>query len=79
MDGLEVLRRIKSNVDICSIPVVVLTASEAEDDIVEAYGNGASSYLVKPVDFDEFTKLLKSFGFYWLAWNRFPYPHRSTG
>ncbi len=79
VDGLEVLRRIKSNVDISAIPVVVLTTSEAEDDVVKAYGHGASSYLVKPVDFDKFTELLASFGFYWLAWNQFPYANRTEG
>ncbi|MGA2700029.1 MAG: response regulator [Isosphaeraceae bacterium] len=79
VDGLEVLRRIKSNVDICSIPVVVLTTSEAEDDVVKAYGNGASSYLVKPVDVDKFTKLLELFGFSLLAWNQSPHADRPPG
>jgi len=79
VDGLEVLRRIKSNVDISAISVVVLTTSEAEDDVVKAFGNGASSYLVKPVDFDKFTKLLELLGFYLLAWNQFPYADRPPG
>ncbi len=79
VDGLEVLRRIKSNVDICSTPVVVLTTSEAEDDIVKAYGYGASSYIVKPVDVDKFTKLLELFGFSLLAWNQSPHADRPLG
>lgn len=72
VDGLEVLRRIKADDRLKLIPVVVLTTSAAESDIVSAYSHGADSYLVKPVDFDKFTKLMEAFGYYWLAWNRFP-------
>ena len=72
VDGLEVLRRIKEDAELKRIPTVVLTTSAAETDMVQAYENGAGSYLVKPVDFEKFTKLMKAFGFYWLAWNRFP-------
>jgi len=72
VDGLEVLRRIKEDADLKRLPTVVLTTSDAESDIVSAYTNGAGSYLVKPVDFEKFTKLMDAFGFYWLAWNRFP-------
>lgn len=72
VDGLEVLRRLKEHKDLRSIPTVVLTTSGAESDMVNAYGRGASSYLVKPVDFEKFTALMEAFGFYWLAWNRFP-------
>src|ERR1035437_9816869 len=72
VDGLEVLRRIKEDEELKSLPTVVLTTSGAESDIVNAYTHGAGSYLVKPVDFEKFTKLMEAFGFYWLAWNRFP-------
>jgi two-component system response regulator len=72
VDGLEVLRRIKEDDHLKRIPTVVLTTSAAESDMVGAYGNGAGSYLVKPVDFEKFTGLMEAFGFYWLAWNRFP-------
>lgn len=72
VDGLEVLRRLKEDDQLKSIPTVVLTTSGAESDMVNAYGNGAGSYLVKPVDFAKFTALMEAFGFYWLAWNRFP-------
>lgn len=72
VDGLDVLRIIKSDEKLRLIPVVVLTTSEAESDMVSAYGYGAGSYLVKPVDFEKFTQLLETFGYYWLAWNRFP-------
>jgi CheY-like chemotaxis protein len=73
VDGLEVLKRIKSDPGLGSIPVVVLTTSSAESDIVKAYDNHASSYLIKPVDFDKFMKLMETFGFYWMVWNCFPH------
>jgi CheY-like chemotaxis protein len=72
VDGLEVLRRIKEDPDLKPIPTVVLTTSRAELDMVSAYANGAGSYLVKPVDFEKFTKLMETFGYYWLAWNQYP-------
>ena len=72
VDGQEVLRRIKADENLRSIPTVVLTTSAAETDLLSAYNNGAVSYLVKPVDFDKFTRLMEAFGYYWLAWNRFP-------
>jgi two-component system, response regulator len=72
VDGIEVLRRIKVDEKLKRIPCVVLTTSNAESDMVGAYTNGADSYLVKPVDFEKFTKLLDAFGYYWLAWNKYP-------
>lgn len=72
IDGLEVLRSLKEDESLKSIPVVVLTTSDAESDMVSAYEYGAGSYLVKPVDFLKFTQLLETFGYYWLAWNRVP-------
>jgi CheY-like chemotaxis protein len=72
VDGLEVLRRIKEDADLKKVPTVVLTTSAIESDMVSAYNSGAGSYLVKPVDFEKFTQLMAAFGFYWLAWNRFP-------
>ncbi|MGB7759549.1 MAG: response regulator [Bryobacteraceae bacterium] len=72
VDGLEVLRRIKADDDLKRIPAVVLTTSDAESDMVNAYTRGAGSYLVKPVNFEKFTGLMGAFEFYWLAWNRFP-------
>ena len=73
VDGVEVLGRLKADTVLRRIPVVVLTTSSAEQDMVAAYTNGAGSYLVKPVDFDKFRALLEAFGFYWLAWNQFPH------
>ena len=72
VDGIEVIKIIKSDPELKGIPLVVLTTSESESDILGAYSNGAGSYLVKPFDFSKFSKLLETFGYYWLAWNRFP-------
>jgi CheY-like chemotaxis protein len=74
VDGLEVLRQIKEDTDLKRIPTVILTTSNAESDMAQAYSNGAGSYLVKPVDFEKFTKLINDFGYYWLAWNKYPDP-----
>jgi len=73
MDGLEVLQAIKDNEELKSIPVVVLTTSEAERDVTRAYNNHVNSYLVKPVGFEEFSKLMNDLGFYWLGWNTHPH------
>jgi two-component system response regulator len=72
VDGMEVLRRIKEDDKLKCIPTVILTTSAAEADMVGAYARGAGSYLVKPVNFEKFTQMMDAFGFYWLAWNRFP-------
>jgi len=73
VDGLEVLKIVKADPDLFRIPVVVLTTSAAEADIARAYDSHANSYLVKPVDFSQFVKLMETLGYYWLAWNRHPY------
>lgn len=72
VDGLQVLREIKKSEDLRRIPVVVLTSSEAEGDMLQAYDAHANSYLVKPLDFGKFTGLMQDLGFYWLGWNRVP-------
>ena len=72
VDGLEVLRRIKADPRTCLIPVTVLTSSQEERDIVECYRLGANSYVVKPVDFEQFTEAVRSLGLYWLLLNRTP-------
>ena len=69
IDGLQVLREIKSSAKLKHIPVIILTTSEADSDVKMAYDNYANSYLVKPVDFDKFMKLMEELGFYWLKWN----------
>lgn len=72
VDGLVVLHKIKENADLKSIPVIVLTTSEAERDVSRAYEHYVNSYLVKPVGFEEFSKLMNDLGFYWLGWNVHP-------
>ena len=73
IDGLEVLKIIKSDKDLCGIPVVILTTSSAESDVIKAYDYHTNSYMVKPVDLPQFVEMMKSLGYYWLAWNKFPY------
>lgn len=70
VDGLEVLAQIKTNELTKSIPVVVLTSSKEHPDIKRAYSLGANSYIVKPVEFDEFTKVISDLGLYWLMKNQ---------
>ncbi len=72
VDGHEVLARIKANELTKAIPVVVLTSSKEHPDIESAYALGANSYIVKPVKFDEFTKVITDLGFYWLLKNQPP-------
>jgi len=72
VDGLDVLRTIKTTPDLLRIPVVILTSSDAETDIARSYDHHANSYVVKPLDFKTFTRLMKDLGFYWLGWNAKP-------
>lgn len=72
VDGIDVLKTIKEDEELKTIPVVVLTTSEAEKDVARAYFNHANSYLVKPVGFEEFKNLMDDLGFYWLSWNIHP-------
>jgi CheY-like chemotaxis protein len=76
VDGLDVLKAIKQDQTLHTIPVVVLTTSAAEPDIAAAYRHYVNSYLVKPVGFDDFNKLMQELGFYWLGWNKNPYPEQ---
>jgi two-component system response regulator len=72
VDGLEVLRRIKADATTKSIPVVMLTSSREERDIIEGYRLGVNSYIVKPVEFEQFTNAVRELGMYWLLLNRPP-------
>ena len=74
VDGLEVLRRIKADARTRTIPVVVLTSSREEPDIAESYHLGVNSYIVKPVDFEQFTEAVRLLGMYWLLLNQPPLP-----
>lgn len=72
VDGLEVLQKIKSHERTMRIPVVILTSSKEDQDIVESYKLGVNSYVSKPVEFDEFTKAVSTLGLYWILLNRPP-------
>lgn len=72
VDGLEVLRRIKNDPRTKVIPVVILTASKEERDLVEGYQLGANAYIQKPVDFDRFRTIVKQLGLFWLLVNEPP-------
>jgi len=76
VDGLEVLRRMKGDQQLRVVPVVILTTSSEERDIVESYLAGANSYITKPVDFDEFTGMIDTLIRYWLLLNELPNPKR---
>jgi two-component system response regulator len=72
MDGLEVLRRIRENETTRLLPVVILTSSKEEQDILKGYKLGANSYVRKPVDFDQFVEAVRQLGLYWLVLNESP-------
>lgn len=73
VDGLEVLRRIRADDRTKSVPVVILTSSDEERDRIEGYKLGANSYVVKPVDFDDFARAVTELGCYWVLMNELPY------
>ncbi len=72
VDGLEVLRRIKADPRTRTMPVVVLTSSREDSDIAESYELGANSYIVKPVNFEQFTEAVRQLGLYWVLLNQAP-------
>ncbi len=72
VDGLEVLRRIRADDRSRLLPVVILTSSKEEQDVVSGYSLGANSYIRKPVDFAQFTEAIRQLGLYWLVLNELP-------
>jgi DNA-binding response OmpR family regulator len=73
VDGLQVLREVRADASSRTIPVVILTSSREERDIVESYNLGVNSYIVKPVDFDQFIEAARTLGLYWLLLNEPPW------
>jgi len=69
IDGLEVINIIKKSPETRSIPIVVLTSSREEKDLIESYKLGVNSYMVKPIDFNQFTQAVREIGYYWLLQN----------
>jgi two-component system response regulator len=74
LDGHEVLKRLKDDQRTCRIPVVMLTSSSEEKDVMQTYQVGANSYIIKPVDFEQFTEAIRDIRKYWLVIN---HPHSS--
>ena len=75
VDGMEVLKQVKGDPRTKTIPVVIMTSSKEERDLVAGYNLGANSYIQKPVDFDQFRDTVKSVGLYWLVINQPPVAH----
>ena len=72
VDGLEVLRQIKKSEELCRIPVVILTSSKMESDLITSYDLGVNAYVVKPVEFEDFVKAVKDLGSFWAILNESP-------
>src|SRR3954468_20636845 len=77
VDGLEVLKRLRTEQQTRLLPIVVLTSSDEEQDLLDSYQLGANSYIRKPVDFDQFMEATRQLGLYWLVLNEAP-PSRQT-
>lgn len=69
MDGVAVLHHLRTDPRTCQLPVVILTSSQEEQDVIEGYQHGANSYVHKSVDFTQFLESIRQIGSYWLAWN----------
>lgn len=76
LDGIEVLQRIRADERTCNLPVVILTSSDEESDILQSYQRGANSYIRKPVDIEQFTEAVKQLKLYWLVLNVPPPRHK---
>lgn len=72
VNGLELLKALRSNPETKLVPIVILTSSQMESDLIESYKLGANSYIVKPVDFENFSKSIREVGLYWLILNKPP-------
>ena len=79
IDGLEVLRRIRADERTKLLPVIVLTSSDEDRDVIDSYRHGANSYVQKPVKFDEFSSAVQQLGLYWLLLNKVPRAAKGGG
>ncbi len=79
VDGLEILQRCKSDPRTKNIPVVILTSSREDRDVMESYNLGVNSYIVKPVDFSQFSEAVRQLGMYWILLNQLPPELNSEG
>jgi two-component system, response regulator len=77
VDGLEVLRQVRADERTKQVPVVILTSSKQDEDVVRGYALGANAYVRKPVDFVEFAEAAKTLGLFWLLLNESPPPRRT--
>jgi DNA-binding response OmpR family regulator len=73
VNGIEVLRQLRADARTKLLPVVIMTSSREDRDVIESYKLGANSYIVKPVDFENFSEAISSLGFYWLFLNQPPF------
>jgi two-component system, response regulator len=78
VDGIEVLKQLKTGASSKSIPVVIMTSSKEEQDIINSYELGVNSYVVKPVDFEGFARAVSQLGMYWLLTNQPPQPQKKS-
>jgi CheY-like chemotaxis protein len=79
VDGIEILQRCKSDPRTKSIPIVILTSSREERDLVNSYNLGVNSYVVKPVNFSQFTEAVRQLGLYWMVLNQLPSDMQAEG
>jgi two-component system, response regulator len=77
VEGLQVLKQIKGDPRTNTIPVVIMTSSREERDLIDGYGSGVNSYIQKPVDFDQFRNTVKTLGLYWMVVNQPPLNHET--